>query len=426
LNVEELKKYPSIRRFEKLVNRGRITTGTYENYVKYVGQYCDLSGYDNPEIALEKINGIEDKETYFDDLIETLRERKVSDAQIVNIYKGLKRWLTLNKVDIDWREIILPSVEVKVEDRAPTKEELKKLLNIASLRTKALILVASSSGMRRNALVTLKVEDVKFDYPDVARVIVKRHYIINGKKFRSGRKISKKRSLYVTFITPEAKAMLEQYLEQRRLLGETISKDSPLFTSIRHKELGNFLSKEYVDTHWGRLLRKAGLDMKSEGHFVLHFHTLKKYAETQFINAGVKPSYREFWLGHKGAYLESSYFRGEEVKHLEEYRKAIDFLSVIEAPIRLTPQKVKETLREILAKEGITIDFAIEKASKKLGITKVTLLDKMLMQAKGKVKKKKKSKDCQVIVNESELESYLAQGYHFVTTLPSGKIVVED
>ena len=425
MNVEELKKYPSIRRFEKLVNRGRITTGTYENYVKYVGQYCDLSGYDNPEIALEEIKKIEDKETYFDDLIETLREQKVSDAQIVNIYKGLKRWITLNKVDIDWREIILPSVEVKVEDRAPTKEELKKLLNIASLRTKALILVASSSGMRRNALVTLKVEDVKFDYPDVARVIVKRHYIINGKKFRSGRKISKKRSLYVTFITPEAKAMLEQYLEQRRLLGETISKDSPLFTSIRHKELGNFLSKEYVDTHWGRLLRKAGLDMKSEGHFVLHFHTLKKYAETQFINAGVKPSYREFWLGHKGAYLESSYFRGEEVKHLEEYRKAIDFLSVIEAPIRLTPQKVKETLREILAKEGVDISFAIEKASKKLGITKVTLLDKMLMQAKGKVKKKK-ANDCQSVINESELEGYLAQGYRFVTTLPSGKIVVED
>ena len=35
-------------------------------------------------------------------------------------------------------------------------------------------------------------------------------------------------------------------------------------------------------------------------------------------------------MGHKGQYLDISYFRAEEQRHLDEYRKIIQYLSIQE------------------------------------------------------------------------------------------------
>jgi len=424
--VEKWSQYPSIKRFEKLLRRGRITPKTVEDYTKNIKRLCDILGYDNPESALEAIRKIENREVYFDDLIGTLRDKGISNSRIVNMYKGVKSWLWLNKVDVDWRDVILPSIERQTEDRSPTKEELRRILNVCSLRDKALILTATSSGMRRNTLLTLKVGDVNFDYPDVARILVKRQYEIKGKKFKSGRKISKKRNFYATFITPEAKKTLEEYLEQRRRLGEDVNENSPLFTSIRHADLGTFLNANYLSLHWGRLLRKAGLTNKSGKWHVIHFHTLKKYAETQFINAGVKPSYREFWVGHKGAYLESNYFRGEEKEHLREYRKAIPHLSVIDVPTTISKEELRRELFQQLP------DELFEEMGAKHGMT-ASRIKNILAKAKTvrpheqeekAQKRKQKEDDCQKLIDPSELEEYLKEGWRFIAQV-NGKAIIE-
>jgi hypothetical protein len=45
---------------------------------------------------------------------------------------------------------------------------------------------------------------------------------------------------------------------------------------------------------------------------------------------GVDASYREMWMGHKGQYLDISYFRAEEQRHIDEYRKIVQYLTVQE------------------------------------------------------------------------------------------------
>ena len=49
-------------------------------------------------------------------------------------------------------------------------------------------------------------------------------------------------------------------------------------------------------------------------------------------NAGVKTPYIEFWMGHTGRYLEDAYFRGQIQDHVEEYRRAIPFLTIMGPP----------------------------------------------------------------------------------------------
>jgi len=114
---------------------------------------------------------------------------------------GIKKWLQLNGVDVNWDQIEFPTSTVQREfDDAPTKQQLATFMTHSPTREKAVIEVLGSSGLRIGTLLSLTVGDVNFDYPDVASITVRRK---RGRKFRTGRKAGKAR-FYVTFITPEA------------------------------------------------------------------------------------------------------------------------------------------------------------------------------------------------------------------------------
>ena len=319
---------PTLQKFNMLVQRKRLALTTRETYVKNVKCLVNFMKLEDPQQLLDHIKSltVEQRTTVIDDLVAHLLDRGVHTTTVIQLVRGgLKKWFTLNQVEIDWNKIqaeILPGEEILVEDRMPTKKELKELMNVGSLRDRVLILVATSSGLRVGTLATLTLGDISLEEP-VPRVVVKR---------RPGRKISRRMKGFATFITPEAKTVLMQYIQHRESLGEQLTGTSPILTSDRKEELGNFLNSGYVSNHWRRLLKRAHLATKNGGPWNdIHLHTLRKYFETQCTNAGIKTTYREFWLGHLGGHLEESYFRGEVETHIQEYKKAIPYLSVTEA-----------------------------------------------------------------------------------------------
>ena len=119
---------------------------------------------------------------------------------------------------------------------------------------------------------------------------------------------------------------LKSYLEERERSGEKVTKDSPLFTDAFNK--GTFITIDAYGRVWTRLLLRSGLAKKSTNWHELHIHTLRKYFRSNCI--GVDASYREMWMGHKGQYLDMSYFRAEEQRHLDEYRKVVQYLTIQE------------------------------------------------------------------------------------------------
>ncbi len=82
---------------------------------------------------------------------------------------------------------------------------------------------------------------------------------------------------------------------------------------------------------------ELGLAKKSTNWHELHIHTLRKYFRSNCV--GVDASYREMWMGHKGQYLDISYFSAEEQRHLDEYRKIVQYLTIQEV-------KTDETILE--------------------------------------------------------------------------------
>ncbi len=148
--------------------------------------------------------------------------------------------------------------------------------------------------------------------------------------------------MYVTWITPEAKEALVDYMHSREVSGEIITPDSYIIMGRQGP-----MDVSGFERRWYAMLKKAGLDQKSYNQYILHLHTLKKYFRTHCI--GVDPSYREHWMGHKGGYLDESYFKAEERRHLEEYRKAIPHLSIYSRELeelRHEMQSMSESLEE--------------------------------------------------------------------------------
>jgi len=322
---------------------------TVELYLVGVRDYLRSVNLEyEPDKAIELMKqGKIDPTITIDEWIDQVLER-CSSGTVRKYIDGVKRWLTANRIKVEWDSIEKPKYEATEIDRAPTTEELQKiLLHTYTLRDKSIILCAKSSGLRIGTLLGLNFSDLDFNsFEDVVTVTVR------GEK---GRKIGKN-EVYLTFFDQEAKQMLLQYVEKRKHQGETITKDTPLFPAGTDSQKN--LHPNVFRIQWHRILERAGLGHKTKtgSWHELHFHTLRKFFDTKCKNAGIHPSYIQHWMTHKGGksldtYLDSSYFKPLLEDHIERYRKVIPHLTIRteigNERIKKLEQKLEKARKEI-------------------------------------------------------------------------------
>ena len=101
----------------------------------------------------------------------------------------------------------MPEWKKMKKDRAYEHEEIRRLLDIADERMRTVILLMASTGMRIGAIPDLRLrnlEDTKITiYEDT-------------------------KDEYITFITPECKEAIDNYIDMRKRYGENITGDSYL------------------------------------------------------------------------------------------------------------------------------------------------------------------------------------------------------
>lgn len=424
---EWVAKYPSIAKIHEAIAgvRRMGSEGTVEAYIKGIKNFVAYMHLKNPETALQKLlSGEKDPGAEVDTFIDyALEKQGKAHNHVRNHVFGIKKWFELNGVKVDWDKIELPtSAEIREEDRAPTKDELKKLLNHGKARDRAIIFCDSSSGLRIGTLLSLKKGDADFSYPDVVRLTVERK---RGRKFTSKRRRTNGR-FFCTFITPEARKSLLQYFKEREAAGETLTDESPLIGDAYHK--GHFISTEAYEKVWARLLRRAGLDQKSTSWFVLHIHTLRKYFRSNCV--GVDPSYRERWMGHKGLYLDMSYFKAEEPLHLAEYRKAVPQLTIYSSGMaeETRMQIVVDTLRALgTTKEDLKRLEDIYARAKDVdaSIEEFRRLKDDANEARQPSSHRKMNGKYSVAKGEAELVQRLSHGWNLVQPLSEDKYLLE-
>ena len=311
-----MKNNMSVLRLARRIYRRTGSKNTLVSYLYGVMEFTKFMGYSNAdELLASKVDWAAMLNDYIDYL---LFDKKTSRSTIRTYVSAVKKWLKVNNVKVDG-DVEVPQVWVVERDRIPQKEELRKLHQYGDIVDRIILLLGVSTGLRISTLISLKVGDVNLE--DETPVV------------RVKPEASKERPTkgYITFMTPEAREHLLQYLDLRRKRGEEITEDSPLITWA-----GKHVSNIAISLRWERLLKRASLNERSRKWFKLRFHTLRKYFRTWTALSGVSSDVVEAFMGHISGIRHVYFLSGiesmenpEVIKILrKEYEKAIPHLTI--------------------------------------------------------------------------------------------------
>ncbi|MEM0506613.1 MAG: site-specific integrase [Thermosphaera sp.] len=309
---------------------GFRSPATRECYLKKLNsflRFSELSSEDVVELARNDPRGLEHLIVIF---IDALKARGASGSTIRQHLQALKHLLVMNDLEnsLNWGKMskLMPKARKVGLDRAPTKDEIRKLLGHADIRMKALILLLCSSGIRIGSVEYLRwkhLTPVEYKGYKFAKLVVP---------------VSKGGGeAYTTFITPEAYETLKEYRRIREAEGEEITPESPLIRVVkwsRSEDKGVPLpaDSKTLRNELHRLWERSGLRGKSGGrpHDVKAVHGFRKFFATRLENSGVGRLVVETLLGHKTS-LASNYYKPSEDELLKAYVKGIEELTISEA-----------------------------------------------------------------------------------------------
>jgi integrase len=257
-----------------------------------------------------------------DYIVYMRQDRKFSPATISVRIAAISHFFDMNDVILNWKKIKKYKGKMRsvIEDRPYLREQIKKLIEAASLRDKAMILLMASSGMRRGALPRLRVRDMeRIDKYGLLKFTVYKNELES----------------YITYCTPECTKYIEEYLRYRNSLGERLGPDTPLFrqnfdtvTQI-HKPL--VIREEGISRMVSRLLERSQVRINTAGTKrteLMETHGFRKFFKTTCVNAGMNLLYSEYLMGHKSG-LTKSYFKPTDQELLEGSDKALGYVAAI-------------------------------------------------------------------------------------------------
>lgn len=260
------------------------------------------------------------------------------------------------------------------EEETVTREHLRMVLPLLSVRDRAVMLVMIASGGRIGEVLKLRIQDVDFQTVP-AKVVFRGATTKNGERRFS-------------FLTPEAADAVRTWLTVRdEWLALAVKRTRGLAAAGRatgkaptDERLFPFHRTSF-DLGWAKALERAGFSRRCEetGRLTLHPHGFRKFFRTQ-LGAAAGPDVAEELMGHSG-YLSDSYRRftpeqlqdaywknchvlvvgeggGDLARQLAEQREAMDALKAENAAMRQENAEVRAALEVVQAKAD-AIDSAI-------------------------------------------------------------------
>ena len=181
---------------------------TAETYKTALRVWARSRGVESPDLAIQEIRTKgTDPYTILQEFVNHLHSRKLAPKTILSYVVAVKGFLLDCDFDISPQrlraKVVMPQQYEVSTDRAPTVEEVRRLLLRGNLATKAAITMLCSSGLRLGELGSLRVCDIKFGGENEPAKIT----------LKAAR--TKTRKSRVTFMTAEAAGLLKEYLGER-------------------------------------------------------------------------------------------------------------------------------------------------------------------------------------------------------------------
>ncbi len=306
----------------------------------------------------KKIIGIEDLDEYVNDspdVAADIRKFLVSlegrPSKTIKTYAGaVKVFLHDNGVKVPeeaWSKIrrrgFMPKrVRAQTQDKKPSKQQLKQILNYADIKLRALTLFLISSGARIGETLQLKKDDFKLE-ADPPRVHIREEYTKGGVGERT------------VFFSYEARDAIKDWLRIKDSMGK---RDGTTYKGERVFSFSHSTAKGM----WNLATQKAGLEIRDKrtNRRIYHLHSLRKFFRTKI---GLDLDVTHALMGH-AEYLDDSYLRLEEEGEIAAaYLEAMPNVSVyaVQSEEVKSIEKENQELKERLDRMERRFDSALQK-----------------------------------------------------------------
>lgn len=411
-----------VRRWYENLEAKSIITATV--YLRTMGLYCSLERTTPKRILAEaKSKKFRDG---FTDFIRRMEKEGKAGSYIERFKKVVLSWAFYNNLDVKLKVNIKGTSETPTiaNERVPSKDELSRILRMASTRGRVSIAMMAFSGLRPESLGDyLGTDGIRLEDFTEAKVSSK------GVEFEKlpttvlvRRALSKARHPYFTFVGSEAITYIKEHLAERVKSGEKLTPRSPLLAfDPRGVRKNAYLRTILVTRDIKEAIVKAGYTWRP--------YVLRAYCDTGMIVAESKGHishpYLQFLMGHKGD-IEARYSTNkgrlppsmiEEMR--ETYKKCEPLLST--KAETASEEQIKKTMRE---------QFLIVAGFKKDEMEKMNLGEMSDEELQDAVRQRlvgmmTGNGSRQRVVPIQEVRSFIGQGYEYVASLPGGEAVVK-
>ena len=267
---------------------------------------------------------------------QRIENNEISEGTLVNYLKAIKLFYSMNDIIINWKKIGkgVPTERHNADDRIPTIDEIKKLLEHPDRRIKPIVYTMLSAGIRVGSWDYLKWKHIipifRNDILVAARIILKNTKINNRE--------------YYSFITPEAFHAVKDWMDFRKLHGENITGESWLMRDTWEKidrdhshriglaqypnkfgrtAIGNMISEAWRVQGVRDLLDRT---KNVKRHEFKSTHSFRKYFETK---CQLKMNHNNIKLLMDHSLGESqNYHRPTVQELLDDYLNVVDLLTI--------------------------------------------------------------------------------------------------
>ncbi len=418
-------KNKEVERWYRNLARGSIITA--DVYLRRLSRFCEET-----KLSPEDLVSMDEKK--LTDLLQdyiSSHEGKYAGSYLVSIVKIVRSWLAYNGKEIR-RKIKVKDAEQSLtlrNERVPTQEELKKILGNTTIQSRVTCSLMAFSGLRPETIGNyggndgltlgdipdLEIHGKEISFKNIPAVIVVRP------------ELSKTKRQYFTFLGPEGCRYLKEYLESRLRSGERLGSSSPIITPKVSRQKP-FVSTMNIGDQVRKAIRLAGMKQRP--------YVLRAYFDTQLMMAESKGlimrDYRTFMMGHVGDIehrytLNKNRLPDKTISDMREsYSRALKFIETEQKGI--PEEDLTKKLRE----------FALMIFETQLGLKlddkeKERLYGLPIEEFQEELRKMTNKRKTEIINNGhkqrvialNEVESFIENGWDFVSPLPGDKAIVK-
>jgi hypothetical protein len=257
-----------------------------------------------------------------------VNNREITGATVRNYVKAIKLFCEMADLPVQWKKLTrgLPRAKNYADDRIPSVEEIRRLMEYPDRRIKAIVSTMASSGIRLGAWDYLRWGDVR-PIEREGKVVAAKIIVYAGESEQ-----------YFSYVSFEAWQELTNWIQYRERSGEKMTEGSWLMRDLWDtrvaqgrglvslpKKLASLGIKRLMERAiWAQGLRKK-LEPGKKRHPYQANHSLRKWFKTRCEIGGMKPINVETLLSHSVG-VSNSYYRPTETELLEEYLSVQDFL----------------------------------------------------------------------------------------------------